>query len=393
LGIESRKTEAVDATLEGEMTDLVKQALTNAFIASITVVLSLGVAEILLRVSYLDNPWTTQNFAVEVVNQQRTNLAIQYDPIIGYIFRPGFSDVYSSSDDLGLRHNVMISEGSSAPPRRPGGILAVGDSFTFGSEVMNHESWPANLERLLGTQVYNAGAGGYGPDQAYLRAVSLLDTLQPRAIVFSFIPAGISRNEFSINTGLLKPYFAVVNGKLDLRNTPVPMDVNPELAQVGFVKATLGYSYAAYWTMDRLGRRATWHVQKWVTTREHQQGYEVTCKLMDLLGDIRLKRQIPIVILIQYSGLDISSNPRVPGDPVAVIASCAEKNDLQVVDLYEPLRKAFAENPEKFWSFYVKQPRDSRVHTGHMSASGNEFVSRLVAHKFQEVGPELINAN
>jgi hypothetical protein len=47
----------------------------------------------------------------------------------------------------------------------------VGDSFTFGLEVRYEDTWPRQLERLLGPefQVLNFGVDGYGVDQAYLR--------------------------------------------------------------------------------------------------------------------------------------------------------------------------------------------------------------------------------
>jgi hypothetical protein len=41
-------------------------------------------------------------------------------------------------------------------------ILAVGDSFTFGDQVANDETWPACLERKLKKGVANGGVSGYG---------------------------------------------------------------------------------------------------------------------------------------------------------------------------------------------------------------------------------------
>ena len=68
-------------------------------------------------------------------------------------------------------------------------ILAVGDSFTFGDRVSDHETWPAQLERLTGRQVLNAGVFGYGVDQAYLRAVALLETYDTDLVVLALIKA------------------------------------------------------------------------------------------------------------------------------------------------------------------------------------------------------------
>lgn len=44
-----------------------------------------------------------------------------------------------------------------------------GDSFTYGDEVANHETWQAVFENLTGLAVLNMGVGGYGVDQAVLK--------------------------------------------------------------------------------------------------------------------------------------------------------------------------------------------------------------------------------
>jgi hypothetical protein len=41
------------------------------------------------------------------------------------------------------------SNGDSGPLRDDCTIVAVGDSFTFGDEVSDHDTWPAHLERNL----------------------------------------------------------------------------------------------------------------------------------------------------------------------------------------------------------------------------------------------------
>ena len=44
-----------------------------------------------------------------------------------------------------------------------------GDSFTQGNEVSDQDTYPAELERILGVPTANLGVSGYGPDQALLR--------------------------------------------------------------------------------------------------------------------------------------------------------------------------------------------------------------------------------
>src|SRR5262245_5312857 len=66
-------------------------------------------------------------------------------------------------------------------------ILAVGDSFTFGQQVANDETWPACLERKLKKGVANGGVPGYGTAQALERAKRELKTHKYKTIILSIL--------------------------------------------------------------------------------------------------------------------------------------------------------------------------------------------------------------
>src|SRR6185503_7626483 len=88
---------------------------------------------------------------------------------------------------------------------RTGGALAVGDSFTAGSEVADTETWPAQLEPLIGMPGVNAGSGGYGADQIVMRAEELLPLVQPRVLLVGMLEDDIGRVGYSSRTAA-KPY-------------------------------------------------------------------------------------------------------------------------------------------------------------------------------------------
>ncbi len=48
-------------------------------------------------------------------------------------------------------------------------ISAYGDSFVFGADVDNDQTFPHFLSRRFGVGVANYGVSGYGPDQALMR--------------------------------------------------------------------------------------------------------------------------------------------------------------------------------------------------------------------------------
>ncbi len=99
-------------------------------------------------------------------------------------------------------------------------VLAYGDSFTFGDEVSDHETWPAHLQQLRpDLQVQNRGVNGYGHDQMLLALQRDGLPLDPTHVVVVFIPADVRRNAATF-TSWHKPRFTLVEGSLDLRHRP-----------------------------------------------------------------------------------------------------------------------------------------------------------------------------
>src|SRR5262249_47314840 len=129
------------------------------------------------------------NFVLEArtVLAERDGRRYVHDAQLGYLPRPGYSILGFTIGDDGLRRSGFAV--SDAP------ILAVGDSFTFGEEVVDGDPWPAALEHLTGKQVLNGGVSGYGFDQTVLRAEQLAWKYKPAAIVVSFIADDIRRTE------------------------------------------------------------------------------------------------------------------------------------------------------------------------------------------------------
>jgi hypothetical protein len=65
-------------------------------------------------------------------------------------------------------------------------VVTIGDSQTYGVSAPAHESWPAQLARLTGLQVYNLALGGYGPVQYHELFRSRARELRPHAILVGF---------------------------------------------------------------------------------------------------------------------------------------------------------------------------------------------------------------
>lgn len=285
----------------------------------------------------------------------------EYDPILGWklidhMRYPGFSTLAH-----GIRRNGDETE------IRKGGILAVGDSFTAGSEVDDHETWPAHLERVMGVPVINGGAGGYGVDQTVLRIEQLLPLVEPQMILLGILDQDITRCNFSFG-GKPKPYFLIENGELVMKHNPVPIHHKGIVARLwGEIQEFLpriapggpDEDFWADWSRD--GERVD------------NNPVEIACRLIHRL---RTKTTVPIVMVMQHGAYN-TIQLQEPPEYAQHVMRYAQSIGVPVIGEWDALRSIYLTDQAAFGDCYVRHT-GPLIH-GHMSSKGNEVVARLIA--------------
>ncbi len=285
-----------------------------------------------------------------------------YDPLLGYVPRPGsHGDANAwgtrvTIDALGLRrHDAGVTLDDRAP------LLALGDSFTFGDEVDDADTWPARLERRLGQRVWNAGVFGYGLDQMVLRAEALLDAHAFAGVIVAFIPDDLERCEFSYRFAA-KPYFDVSAGGLVLRNVPVP-EPPERLAAPGL----LARSHLLDFVMLRLARER-WLAGATDLVRVHRRGLDVAGLLIERLAARCARQGLPLLVVA------LGESPH-PTHPSRRLLRHAREQGALTLDLSAPLVAELRADE-------ARQARYFRP-GGHFSAPGNAWAAARIAQALE----------
>lgn len=152
-----------------------------------------------------------------------------HHPLRGWTLAPGLRDLpvfggkKLSSNSRGLRGAREVAEGETPGVLR---IALFGDSFTFGEEVGDEETFGWQMERLLagsGTpaEVLNFGIHGYGHDQMLLYLRETLPLYRPDVVLLGYVSDDSLRNLTGFRD-FAKPRFRLAGGRLELEGVPVP---------------------------------------------------------------------------------------------------------------------------------------------------------------------------
>ncbi len=345
-----------------------RRMLVNVALLLVAVMLAFVIAEAAYR--WKDNRlFYTKNFVLDRwTNVFQSTVPAMYDPVLGVVPKPGSTtgeNIWTKEVDIDER-GLRLNGRGVVPPMGPL-TLATGDSFTFGDQVSNHESWPAHLERLLGTPVANGGVFGYGFDQTVLRTESLIAQLHPKHIVVSLIDDDINRLRMKRRTGVAKPYFSVEGGALALKNVPCPKP--EEVHDVPGVRAWLGYSYILhrYFLKHDPG---WWGFRVDFTSNEEFVDVDenaVACLLAGRLAASSKKADATLLVVYQYGAHQHERAPKLEQ-----LKACFARDRVPVLDLFDAQEALYRSDPARHAAMFVDG-------VGHMSDAGNRFVAEQIA--------------
>jgi len=149
----------------------------------------------------------------------------QPDRELGWNLKANLKNHRTGEDTL-LSTNSRGVRGSREYPLERSGdtdrFVVLGDSFTFGDEVSDQETYSALLEnREQNREVVNLGIIGYAHDQMLLKLKTEGVAYKPDLLILGFLGMDMERNMLSFKD-YLKPSFELKDGQLMPKYSDIP---------------------------------------------------------------------------------------------------------------------------------------------------------------------------
>jgi hypothetical protein len=173
-----------------------------------------------------DSSWRLFWIVLHRQHEEWTGKYSTYHPLRGWTVMPNVRNMtpfgpgkFVNSNSNGLRGTTEYDYARTPGKQR---ILVLGDSFTFGTDVSDNETFSHDLESALpNTEVLNMGVQGYGQDQMLLYLQEEGVKYHPDIVLLGFTFMDTYRNLWNF-FAFAKPRFQMTPSGLKLTNVPVP---------------------------------------------------------------------------------------------------------------------------------------------------------------------------
>jgi hypothetical protein len=365
----------------------IKSALINGAVIAGTFVVGFAFLEVGLRVvnGVPAAPWSDWR-KVYVVEYDDSLSSNRYDETLGWVLKDNMRATPEQAADPNSTAINTIEFGirinGPQTTLATNAVLAVGDSFTAGTQVGDSGTWPAHLERLIGKPVLNGGVGGYGTDQIILRAEQLTDALDPDILILGFLDQDILRAGYS-RFGENKPYFVDTPAGLELKHVPVPAQSENKADDPD---ASIGDNlYLPAVVRSAVTGNPIYSPPGSTFRKIVNDPVAVSCALLNRIKKQTVEAGIHLLLVLQYGGqIHHTRSPR-PGHADLVI-DCAKSLGIPVVDEFDTIRQVSQTSAEDLRALYVMGPGEANF--GHMSSAGNALVAGLIAEAINDLPPD-----
>ena len=348
-----------------------------------------------------------------------------YDPILGWVRKPNTSNSEKSMDKI--TNWKINSKGSRMNPsyeNLPSKISCYGDSFTFGRQVNDDETWAHFLSELSNTNVINFGVGNYGLDQSLLRLKREFQNNKTDIVIMGVVPDTISRivsvwkhyYEYG-NTFGFKPRFFLKNDELCLFENPISnkskfQNYTLELSKIQqydyFYKQkfkkellTFPYSFSILKNPKRHLSIIFWTISNTFLKFIKKNNSRLEWKSMEIIMKINLKWRVFLFndkktvtllkkLLMEYVKFSKENNF------IAVFVFLPQKDDILFIKSHYHFYENFLQDLSLIDGLYfidVLKPlldendldtlySDNNSYGGHYSIDGNRKISNII---FQEI--------
>jgi hypothetical protein len=296
----------------------------------------------------------------------------RFDPVLGWAPWEEYRGDDYNTLDLGIRRNFNEDE------IRTGGVLAVGDVFTEGgAEVADSETWPAQVERMTGEPVLNAGVVGYAADQIVLRAEQLLARARPSILVIGLFEETVARAGYS-SFGTSKPYFTLDDGQL-VYHAPTRAEPDALSSWRARVRHVLARSAVLDVVLSRLAP-GYWQGEagEEVSQSAGNDPVGVTCALLERVAKRAAQGGARVLLFLQHARKTVLARTE-PAEDMKKVAACATPAGIEVIDQFDVLRSLTVANPGALNDLYLQGDG-----YGQMTSIGNWHAADLVARALNE---------
>lgn len=231
---------------------------------------------------------------------------VEHHPIFGYRYIPG-TDMELPRPGGGRYHIQVNSDGIRADreydlKKAPGTyrIIVCGDSMPAGQYVTNSHRFSELLERRIpGLEVINLALEGSGTDQQCLLYEHVGLKYEHDLVILLPFLQNVRRNMVEAREGIdpktglpvmrPKPRFELVNGRLVLRNVPVPMEISADaIAKRGGTDAQRTFSSQLKTRLSGLPgaawcKRALYRFMPWEPFPEYRNPQSPEWRLMEAI--------------------------------------------------------------------------------------------------------------